>query len=66
MKTDNKKEEMTDYMKSAVALVKTYVPPSPGKARGAAAVLVVRMPRAVAAADDAGGIGWRWIGSTAC
>ena len=25
----NKKEELTDYMKSAVALVKTYVPPSP-------------------------------------
>jgi hypothetical protein len=28
---ENKKEELTDYMKSAVALVKTYVPPSPAK-----------------------------------
>ena len=27
----NKQEEMTDYMKSAVALVKAYVPPSPAK-----------------------------------
>jgi len=27
----NKVEEMTDYMKSAVALVKTYVPPQPTK-----------------------------------
>jgi hypothetical protein len=26
---ENKKEEMTDYMKSAVGLVKSYVPPSP-------------------------------------
>jgi hypothetical protein len=26
---ENKKEEMTDYMKSAVELVKSYVPPSP-------------------------------------
>jgi hypothetical protein len=26
---ENKREEMTDYMKSAVALVKSYVPPSP-------------------------------------
>ncbi len=26
-----KKEEMTDYMKQAVALVKTYVPPGPAK-----------------------------------
>jgi hypothetical protein len=28
---ENKKEELTDYMKQAVALVKTYVPPDPGK-----------------------------------
>ena len=28
---EKKKEELTDYMKSAVALVKTYVPPSPAK-----------------------------------
>ena len=27
----NKKAEMTDYMESAVALVKTYVPPAPAK-----------------------------------
>jgi hypothetical protein len=27
----NKKEELTDYMKQAVALVKTYVPPDPAK-----------------------------------
>ena len=26
---ENKKEELTDYMKQAVALVKTYVPPDP-------------------------------------
>jgi hypothetical protein len=26
---ENKKEEMTDYMKNAVALVKAYVPPNP-------------------------------------
>ncbi len=26
---ENKKEELTDYMKAAVALVKTYVPPNP-------------------------------------
>ncbi len=26
---ERKKEEMTEYMKSAVALIKTYVPPSP-------------------------------------
>jgi hypothetical protein len=28
---ERKREEMTDYMKSAVALVKSYVPPSPAK-----------------------------------
>lgn len=28
---EKKKEELTDYMKQAVALVKTYVPPSPAK-----------------------------------
>lgn len=28
---ENKKEELTDYMKSAVALVKTYVPPNPAQ-----------------------------------
>ncbi len=28
---ENKKEELTDYMKQAVALVKTYVPPDPTK-----------------------------------
>lgn len=28
---ENKKEELTDYMKQAVALVKTYVPPDPAK-----------------------------------
>jgi hypothetical protein len=28
---DSKKEEMTDYMKSAVALVQSYVPPDPAK-----------------------------------
>jgi hypothetical protein len=28
---EKKKEELTDYMKSAVGLVKTYVPPSPAK-----------------------------------
>jgi len=32
---ENKKEELTDYMKSAVALVKTYVPPSPVKIQAA-------------------------------
>lgn len=30
-----KKEELTDYMKSAVALVKTYVPPSPASIQAA-------------------------------
>ena len=30
-----KTEEMTDYMKSAVSLVKTYVPPSPAKIQAA-------------------------------
>ena len=30
-----KTEELTDYMKSAVALVKTYVPPSPAKIQAA-------------------------------
>ncbi len=28
---ENKKEELTDYMKQAVALVKTYVPPDPSR-----------------------------------
>lgn len=28
---ENKKEELTDYMKQAVALIKTYVPPDPAK-----------------------------------
>ena len=32
---ENKKEELTDYMKSAVALVKTYVPPNPAKIQAA-------------------------------
>ena len=32
---ESKKEELTDYMKSAVALVKTYVPPSPAKLQAA-------------------------------
>ena len=32
---ENKKEELTDYMKSAVALVKTYVPPSPARIQAA-------------------------------
>lgn len=31
----NKQEEMTDYMKSALALVKSYVPPSPAKLQAA-------------------------------
>jgi hypothetical protein len=30
-----KKEELTDYMKNAVSLVKTYVPPSPAKIQAA-------------------------------
>ncbi len=30
-----KKEELTDYMKGAVALVKTYVPPAPAKIQAA-------------------------------
>ena len=28
---ENKKEEMSDYMKQAVALVKSYIPPDPAK-----------------------------------
>ncbi len=32
---EKKKEELTDYMKSAVSLVKTYVPPSPAKIQAA-------------------------------
>ncbi len=32
---ENKKEELTDYMKSAVSLVKTYVPPNPAKLQAA-------------------------------
>lgn len=32
---EKKKEELTDYMKNAVALVKTYVPPSPAKLQAA-------------------------------
>ena len=31
----SKQEEMTDYMKSAVSLVKTYVPPDPAKIQAA-------------------------------
>ena len=31
----SKQEELTDYMKSAIALVKTYVPPSPAKIQAA-------------------------------
>ena len=42
----NKKAEMTDYMESAVALVKTYVPPAPAKlaAVKAAGKVTVTMP----------------------
>jgi hypothetical protein len=32
---ENKKEELSDYMKQAVALVKTYVPPNPAKIQAA-------------------------------
>ena len=32
---ERKKEELTDYMKSAVALVKSYVPPSPARIQAA-------------------------------
>jgi len=32
---EKKKEELTDYMKSAVTLVKTYVPPNPAKIQAA-------------------------------
>jgi len=32
---ENKKEELTDYMKSAVILVKSYVPPNPRKIQSA-------------------------------
>ena len=32
---ESKKEELTDYMKSAIALVKSYVPPSPAKIQAA-------------------------------
>jgi hypothetical protein len=32
---EKKKEELTDYMKSAVSLVKSYVPPSPAKIQAA-------------------------------
>jgi hypothetical protein len=32
---ENKKEELTDYMKSAVSLVKSYVPPSPANIQAA-------------------------------
>ena len=32
---ENKKEELTDYMKQAVQLVKTYVPPKPAKIQAA-------------------------------
>ena len=32
---EKKKEELTDYMKQAVALVKSYVPPSPAKIQAA-------------------------------
>jgi len=42
----NKKAEMTDYMESAVTLVKTYVPPAPAKlaAVKAAGKVTVTMP----------------------
>lgn len=33
---ENKKEELADYMKQAVALVKAYVPPDPGKLQAVA------------------------------
>src|SRR5258708_10168860 len=32
---ENKKEELTDYMKQAIALVKSYVPPEPAKIQAA-------------------------------
>ena len=32
---ENKKEELTDYMKEAVALVKQYVPPEQGRIQAA-------------------------------
>jgi len=32
---ENKKEELTDYMKSAINLVKTYMPPDPAKIQAA-------------------------------
>ncbi len=32
---ENKQEELTDYMKSALALVKSYVPPSPSRIQAA-------------------------------
>jgi hypothetical protein len=32
---ENKKEELTDYMKNAVVLVKSYVPPNPAKIQAA-------------------------------
>lgn len=32
---ENKKEELTDYMKSAVSLVKVYVPPNPARIQAA-------------------------------
>ena len=32
---ERKKEELTDYMKNAVALVKSYVPPAPAKIQAA-------------------------------
>ena len=32
---EKKKEQLTDYMKSAVSLVKTYVPPNPAKIQAA-------------------------------
>jgi hypothetical protein len=32
---ENKKEELTDYMKNAVSLVKTYAPPDPAKLQAA-------------------------------
>lgn len=32
---EKKKEDLTDYMKQAIALVKTYVPPSPAKIQAA-------------------------------
>lgn len=37
----NKKEELTSYMRSAVALIRTYVPPVPAKAPSSEAQLIL-------------------------